>query len=107
MFRDMADSYIPDWFAGLDKVLAMEWDRMIPGHPGPGGRLGTKDDVRMAKEYLVDVSNAAKQLAAEKKCLDDDAMRAVKLPKYEGWGSYAAYLAGNVERFCLYWGRGI
>jgi glyoxylase-like metal-dependent hydrolase (beta-lactamase superfamily II) len=107
MFRDMADSYIPDWFAGLDKVLAMEWDRMIPGHPGPGGRLGTKDDVRMAKEYLVDVSNAAKQLAAEKKCLDDDAMRAVKLPKYEGWGSYAAYLASNVERFCLYWGRGI
>ena len=107
MFRDMADSYIPDWFAGLDKVLAMEWDRMIPGHPGPGGRLGTKDDVRMAKEYLVDVSNAAKQLAAEKKCLDDDAMRAVKLPKYEGWGSYGAYLAGNVERFCLYWGRGI
>jgi glyoxylase-like metal-dependent hydrolase (beta-lactamase superfamily II) len=107
MYRDMADSHIPDWFAGLDKVLAMEWDRMIPGHPGPGGRLGTKDDVRMAKEYLVDVSNAAKQLAAEKKCLDDDAMRAVKLPKYEGWGSYAAYLAGNVERFCLYWGRGI
>ena len=27
-------------------VLAMEWDRMIPGHPGPGNRLGTKDDVR-------------------------------------------------------------
>ncbi len=58
---------------------------MIPGHPGPGGRLGTKDDVRALKEYMTDVSNVAKQLADERKCLNDDAMRAVKLPKYEGW----------------------
>ena len=107
MFRDMPDTYIPDWFAGFDRVLAMEWDRMIPGHPGPGGRLGTKDDVRAAKEYMVDVSNAAKQLAAEKKCLDDNAMRAVKLPKYEGWSGYGIYLVGNIERFCEYWGRGM
>lgn len=107
LFRDMADGYLPDWFAGLDRVLAMEWDRMIPGHPGPGGRLGTKDDVRMLRDYMTDVSNAAKQLAAERKCLNDEAMRAVKLPKYEGWGAYSMFLFGNVERFCEYWGRGI
>ena len=106
-FRDMADGYIPDWFAGLDRVLALEWDRMIPGHPGPGGRLGTKDDVRALKEYMVEVSNAAKQLAAERKCLDDTAMRTVKLPKYEGWGGYGVFLFGNLERFCEYWSRGI
>ncbi|MEO8486104.1 MAG: MBL fold metallo-hydrolase [Betaproteobacteria bacterium] len=106
LFRDVADGYIPDWFAGLDRVLAIEWDRMIPGHPGPGGRLGTKDDVRALREYMVDVSNAAKQLAAERKCLNDDAMRAVKLPKYEAWSGYGSFLFGNVERFCEYWGRG-
>lgn len=107
MYRDMADGYIPDWFAGIDRVLAMEWDRMIPGHPGPGGRLGTKDDVRAVRDFLIDVSNAAKQLAADGKCLNDEAMRAVKLPKYEGWSGYGAFLAGNVERFCEYWARGI
>ena len=107
MFRDVADGYIPEWFTGLDRVLAMDWDRMIPGHPGPGGRLGTKDDVRAFKEYMVDVSNAAKQLAAERKCLNDDAMRAIKLPKYESWSGYGPYLLGNLERFCEYWGRGI
>jgi len=32
-FRDMPDGYLPDWFASLDRVLAMDWDRMIPGHP--------------------------------------------------------------------------
>ncbi len=107
LFRDMPDGYLPDWLAGLDRALAMDWDRLVPGHPGPGGRLGTKDDVRMLKDYLTDVSNAAKQLAAERKCLNDDAMRAVKLPKYEGWGGYAMFLPGNVQRFCEYWGRGI
>lgn len=107
LFRDMADGYVPEWFAGLDRVLAMDWDRMIPGHPGPGGRFGTKDDVRALKEYMTDVSSAARQLAAEGKCLNDDAMGAVRLPKYEGWGGYNLYLRGNVARFCAYWARGI
>jgi glyoxylase-like metal-dependent hydrolase (beta-lactamase superfamily II) len=105
-FRDLPDGYLPDWFEGLDRVLAMDWERMIPGHPGPGGRFGTKDDVRAAKQYMTDVSDAAKQLAAEGKCLNDEAMNAVKLPKYEGWGAYAMFLPRNVERFCEYWGRG-
>jgi glyoxylase-like metal-dependent hydrolase (beta-lactamase superfamily II) len=106
LFRDVPDGFIPDWFDGLDRVLAMDWDRMIPGHPGPGGRMGTKDDVRALKAYMSDVSEAAKQLAAEGKCLNDEAMRAVKLPKYESWGAYGIYFFGNVERFCEYWGRG-
>jgi glyoxylase-like metal-dependent hydrolase (beta-lactamase superfamily II) len=39
-FRDLPDGFIPDWFDSLDRVLALDWERMIPGHPGPGGRLG-------------------------------------------------------------------
>ena len=29
-----------------------------------------------------------------------------KLPKYEKWANYEAYLPSNVERFCYWWGRG-
>jgi glyoxylase-like metal-dependent hydrolase (beta-lactamase superfamily II) len=105
-FRDMPDSFLPDYYESIDRVLALDWDRWIPGHPGPGGRLGTKDDVRLNKEYLTDVSAAAKELADKGQCLNDDAMRAVKLPKYEGMGMYNVWLPGNVERFCEYWGRG-
>ena len=36
----------------------------------------------------------------------DTAVKEVKLPKYEKWGGYAQYFAGNVERYCSYWGRG-
>src|SRR5437588_8324444 len=43
----MLDSYPVDWEDSLKKVIAMNWDTLIPGHPGqPGGRLGTKDDVQ-------------------------------------------------------------
>jgi len=104
-FRDLPDGYLPDWFDSLDRVLALDWDRMIPGHPYAGGRLGTKEDVRNLKQYMTDLSDAVKQAAAEGKCYDR-AMQEIRLPKYEKWGNYDRFLPGNIERFCEYWGRG-
>jgi len=106
MFRDMPDGYLLDWFDSLDRVLALEWTTLIPGHPGPGGRMGTKDDVRAVKEYMTDLSSATRELANQGKCFDE-AIKTLKLPKYESWGGYASYFPGNVERFCEYWARGI
>ena len=37
-FRGMADTYVPDIEESLKKVIAMDWNTLIPGHPGPGGR---------------------------------------------------------------------
>ena len=104
-FRDMPDGYLPDWFDSLDRVLALDWDRMIPGHPYAGGRLGTKEDVRNLKQYMTDLSDAVKAAANQGKCFDT-AMKEVKLPKYEKWGNYEQFLPGNIERFCEYLGRG-
>ncbi len=43
-FRGMADTYLPETEDGLKKVIAMDWDKLIPGHPGPGGKqIGNKD----------------------------------------------------------------
>ena len=105
LFRHMPDAYLPDWFDSLDRVLALNWDRMIPGHPYAGGRLGTKEDVRNLKQYMTDLSDAVKQAAAQGKCWDA-APKEIKLPKYEKWGNYEQHLPGNIERFCGYWGRG-
>jgi len=104
-FRDMPDGFLPDWFDSLDRVLAMDWERLIPGHPYAGGRLGSKEDVRNLKQYMTDLSNVVRQAANEGKCFDQ-AMKEIKLPKYEKWGNYEQYLPGNIERFCEYWGRG-
>jgi glyoxylase-like metal-dependent hydrolase (beta-lactamase superfamily II) len=104
-FRNMPDGYLPDWFQSLDRVLALDWEKMLPGHPYAGGRLGTKDDVRNLKQYMTDLSDAVKPAADQGKCFDT-AMKEIKLPKYEKWGNYEQYLPGNIERFCMYWGRG-
>ena len=83
------------------------WDRLIPGHPGPDGRqIGTKEDARAALAYLQDLSAAVKQAADDHKCLDQ-AMREIKLPKYEKWANYAQYLPMNIERFCDFYSLGI
>jgi glyoxylase-like metal-dependent hydrolase (beta-lactamase superfamily II) len=104
-FRDFPDGYFPDLLDSLDRTVALNWDRMIGGHPFPGGRLATKDDVRAYKQYLLDLNEAVKAAAAAGKCWDA-AMAEVKLPKYEKWGGYERFLPMNIEKFCNYWGRG-
>ena len=104
-WRNMPDSWPIEWEDGIKKVLALEWDRMIPGHPGPGGRLGTRDDVSNLLAYMQDLREEVKKAADAGKCMDT-AMREVKLPKYESWGNYAQFLPGNIERYCYWWGRG-
>ena len=105
-FRNMPDNYSPlDYESSIKKVLAMDWERMIPGHPGPGGRLGTKQDVQDHLAYLQDLSAEVKKAADTNKCFDT-AMREIKLPKYESWSNYANVLPMNIERYCYFWGRG-
>ena len=46
--RGMIDSYPLEWEDFLQKLYVMDWERLIPGHPGqPAGRLGTKKDVQI------------------------------------------------------------
>jgi glyoxylase-like metal-dependent hydrolase (beta-lactamase superfamily II) len=104
-FRDFPDGFFPDLLDSLDRTVALDWQRMIGGHPFPGGRFATKDDVRAYKQYLLDLNEAVKSAAAAGKCWDA-AMAEVKLPKYEKWGGYERFLPMNVEKFCNYWGRG-
>jgi hypothetical protein len=105
-FRGMPDSYLPELMEGLGKVIDMDWERLIPGHPGPGGRqTGTKEDARNALAYLQDVQATVKQAATDGKCIAD-AMKDVKLPKYEGWANYGPFLPMNIERFCYFYNLG-
>jgi glyoxylase-like metal-dependent hydrolase (beta-lactamase superfamily II) len=103
--RGMIDSYPLEWEESLRKVLAMDWDRLIPGHPGPGGRLGTKKDVQDLLTFLQDASAAVKAEAQAGKCWDA-VEKELKLPKYESWPGYASNLPFVLRRYCGLWGRG-
>ena len=106
-FREMADTYVPDIEDGLRKVIAMDWETLIPGHPGPGGKqTGTKDNAREQLAYLQDLSAAVKNAVNENKSYAD-AQKEIKLPKYEAWPNYNAFLPMNIERYFDFWNRGI
>jgi len=106
-FRGMADTYVPDIEESLKKVIAMDWERLIPGHPGPGGRqIGSKEEATNQLDYLEDLSAAVKKAVSEGKGYDA-AEKEIKLPKYEKWGGYDAYLPMNIERYYDFWNRGI
>jgi len=79
-FRDFPDAYMPDWIDSLERVEAMDFDVLVPGH----GPLGNKASVAMFREYLQDLRDEVTKLAGEGKSVDD-AKRLVTLPKYAAW----------------------
>jgi glyoxylase-like metal-dependent hydrolase (beta-lactamase superfamily II) len=100
------DSYPVEWEASLKRTLALKWDRMIPGHPGPGGRLGTRQDMEQQLAFMTDLSAEVKKASDAGKCFSP-ADTELKLPKYSTLLNYEQNLPWNVHRWCGYWGRGI
>ena len=103
--RGMIDFHPLESEAFIKKVLALDWDRMIPGHPGVNDRLGTKQDAQDQLEFLQAASAEMKTLAQEGKCWDP-AEKELKLPKYESWPGYANNMQFVARRYCGLWGRG-
>jgi glyoxylase-like metal-dependent hydrolase (beta-lactamase superfamily II) len=104
--RGMIDFYPLETEAFIEKVIAMDWDRLIPGHPGqPNGRLGTKDDAKAVLTLYRDASSEMKKLGQAGKCWDE-AEKEFKLEKYASMPGYANGLPFVARRYCGLWGRG-
>jgi glyoxylase-like metal-dependent hydrolase (beta-lactamase superfamily II) len=103
--RGMIDIHTLEAEVFIKQVLAMDWDRMIPGHPGPGDRLGTKKDAEDQLALLQAASAEGKKLGQEGKCWDT-AEKEFKLAGYESWPGYANGLPFIARRYCGLWGRG-
>jgi glyoxylase-like metal-dependent hydrolase (beta-lactamase superfamily II) len=104
--RGMIDIYPLETEQFIKKVLAMDWDRLIPGHPGqPNGRLGTKEDAQNILTLMQEASAEMKKLGQDGKCWDQ-AEKEFKLPKYANWAGYEAGLPFLARRYCSLWGRG-
>jgi glyoxylase-like metal-dependent hydrolase (beta-lactamase superfamily II) len=103
--RGMIDFHPLETEAFLQKVYLMDWERLIPGHPGVGDRLGTKKDVQDQLGLLQAASAEMQKLAQEGKCWDT-AEKEFKLTGYEKWPGYAGGLPFIARRYCGLWGRG-
>jgi glyoxylase-like metal-dependent hydrolase (beta-lactamase superfamily II) len=104
--RGMIDIYPLETEQFIKKVLALDWERMIPGHPGqPNGRLGTKKDAEDILKLMQEASAEMKKLGQDGKCWDT-AEKEFKLPNYASWPGYEAGLPFIARRYCALWGRG-
>jgi glyoxylase-like metal-dependent hydrolase (beta-lactamase superfamily II) len=103
--RGMIDFYPLEAIESIKRILAMDWERLIPGHPDSDGRLGTKQDAEQQLAIQQDASEEMKKLAREGKCWDT-AEKEFKLPKYATLGGYEASLQFIGRRYCGLWGRG-
>jgi glyoxylase-like metal-dependent hydrolase (beta-lactamase superfamily II) len=103
--RGMIDSYPMQWEEFLQKLYVMDWERFIPGHPGVGGRLGTKQDVQTALNVLHTASAAVKVEAQQGKCWDT-VEKELKLPQFASMPGYETGLQFVLRRYCGLWGRG-
>ncbi len=103
--RGMIDFYPQEAEAFIKKVIALDWDRLIPGHPGPGDRLGTRKDAQDQLQLLQDASAEMKVLGQAGKCWDVGE-KEFTLQKYASWPGYQAGLPFVARRYCGLWGRG-
>jgi glyoxylase-like metal-dependent hydrolase (beta-lactamase superfamily II) len=104
--RGMIDFYPIEAMASLKKILAMDWERMIPGHPGqPGDRLGTKKDVEDQIALQQHVSDRVRAAAQEGKCWDA-VEKEMQFDQYKDMPGYANGLQMVLRRYCGLWGRG-
>lgn len=91
-YRDLPDSYIPDWIESIKRVEAMDFDILIPGHGSPGD----KSDVRAFREYMEDLHAAVLDQARAGKSLEE-MKQSIKLEKYKDWFRYEQFLHLNIE----------
>ena len=103
--RGMIDFYPLEAEESIKKILAMNWDRLIPGHPDSGGRLGTKQDVQQPLEILQEASAEMKKLGQEGKCWDT-AEKEFKLAKFANVPGHEQGIPFIARRYCGLWGRG-
>jgi glyoxylase-like metal-dependent hydrolase (beta-lactamase superfamily II) len=103
--RGMIDFFPLEAEQSIKRIIAMDWERLIPGHPGPGDRLGTKKDAQDQLTLLQDASKAVQAVAREGKCWEP-AEKELQLEKYKDWPNYENNRGFVVRRYCGLWGRG-
>ena len=104
--RGMIDFYPLETEAFIKRLLAMDWERLIPGHPGqPNDRLGTKKDAEDMLKFYQAASAGIQKLAREGKCWEP-AEKEFKVEGYENWPGYAAAMPFVSRRYCGFWARG-
>ncbi len=91
-YRDLSDSWFPDWIDAVQRVEAIDFDILIPGHGAPG----TKADAAEHRRYLESLYEAV--LDATRRGLSlEEMQQSIRLDQFSHFGQYEEWLALNIE----------
>jgi glyoxylase-like metal-dependent hydrolase (beta-lactamase superfamily II) len=84
---------MPEYLKVFDQLLAMDWDVLMPGHHSTPA---TREDVQVAKSYVMDVCNTAARILAE----DHQALKAQAARKYgdNAWAIASVLIDSEVDQ---------
>ena len=91
-FKDLSDSYFPDWLRAIKMVGHMDFDILVPGH----GAIGTKQDAIDHGNYLKDLYNAVLAAARAGQSLDE-MKKSIDLSAYSSWGQFKQWGPMNID----------
>ena len=91
-YMNLSDAYFPDWIEAVEKVEAMDFDILVPGH----GPLGTKADATAHREYLQALYDAVLAAAREGQSLEE-MKSSITLDAFKDFGMYDKWRELNIE----------
>ena len=91
-YKNFSDAYFPEWIQAVEKVEAMDFDILVPGH----GPVGSKADASEHRRYLQALHQAV--LAAARKCQTLDEMKkSITLDAFKHLSMYDKWRELNIE----------
>ncbi len=106
-FRGMPDFWPDEWVRTLKEIEATDFDYVISAHgPETEPAIDPASVVAEQREYLEDLMLAVKTAMDAGTHSPDKLRQVVKLPKYENWQYYDAWLPMNIERVWAFYHMG-
>ena len=91
-YKTLSDSYFPGWINALQKIEAVDFDILAPGH----GPLGVKADVAANRGYIGSLYSGVLNGMRKGETLES-LKSSVTLDEYKDWGRYKEWRPLNIE----------
>lgn len=92
-FRDLAGTRYPELLEAMERLQALDYERIVFGHGPPGDRQAVERQIR----YYRDLEEAVSE-AIDAGLTEEEAVREVELPAYRDWRGYDDWFHMNVRR---------
>ncbi|MDP6351075.1 MAG: MBL fold metallo-hydrolase [Alphaproteobacteria bacterium] len=91
-YRDFPTGYLEHWIAALERLEAMDFDILVPGH----GKVGRRADVAVHRGYIEDLRGQVLGHMRAGKTLDE-LKPLIDLSRYKDWRMFDAWSGLNID----------